>query len=119
MLAIDGGTPVRDEAWPAWPVFEEDERDAAAEVLASGRVNYWTGTVGRTFEQAFADFVGVPHAVAVSNGTVAIELALRGLGIGPGDEVVVPSCTFVATGSAVLSVGARTRPGGQRDASCL
>ena len=106
MLAIDGGTPVRDEAWSAWPVFEADERDAAAEVLASGRVNYWTGTVGRTFEQAFADFVGVPHAVAVSNGTVAIELALRGLGIGPGDEVVVPSCTFVATGSAVLSVGA-------------
>lgn len=87
-------------------MFEADERDAASAVLASGRVNYWTGTVGRTFEQAFAEFVGVPHAVAVSNGTVAIELALRGLGVGPGDEVIVPSCTFVATGSAVLAVGA-------------
>lgn len=106
MLAIDGGTPVRTEAWPAWPVFEADEREAASEVLASGRVNYWTGTVGRRFEHAFAELVGVPHAIAVSNGTVALELALRGLGIGPGDEVIVPGCTFVATGSAVMSVGA-------------
>lgn len=97
---------MREEAWPAWPRFERDEVDAVAAVLGSGRVNYWTGTAGRTFEQEFARYVGVEHGVAVSNGTVALELALRALGIGPRHEVVVPSCTFVATGSAVLSVGA-------------
>ncbi len=106
MLAIHGGTPVRDEPWPAWPQFGRDEIDAVAAVLASGRVNYWTGTAARSFEQEFAGALGVEHGIAVSNGTVAIELALRGLGIGPGHEVVVPSFTFVATASAVLSVGA-------------
>ncbi len=106
MLAIDGGSPVRSKPWPAWPQFEPDEIAAATEVLASGRVNYWTGDVGRTFERAFGDAIGVAHGIAVANGTVALELALRALEIGPGDEVVVPSCTFVATASAVLSVGA-------------
>ncbi len=106
MLAIDGGTPVRTEPWPAWPQFEADEVDAASAVLRSGKVNYWTGTIGRDFEAAFARFIGVPHAIAVSNGTIAIELGLAALGIGPGDEVVVPSSTFVATASAVLSLGA-------------
>ncbi|MGH1342926.1 MAG: DegT/DnrJ/EryC1/StrS family aminotransferase [Nannocystales bacterium] len=93
--------------WPAWPQFELDERDAVAEVLVSGRVNYWTGTRGRAFERAFAEYTGVPHGIAVSNGTVAIEVALQGLGIGAGDEVIVPSCTFVATASAVMRLGAR------------
>ena len=93
--------------WPAWPQFEPDERDAVAEVLLSGRVNYWTGTRGRAFEQSFADYTGAAHGIAVSNGTVAIEVALQGLGIQAGDEVIVPSCTFVATASAVLRMGAR------------
>ena len=97
---------MRTAAWPAWPYFEADERDAVAEVLQSGRVNYWTGTRGRAFERAFADYTGAAHGIAVSNGTVAIELALQGLGIGPGEEVIVPSCTFVATASAVLRLGA-------------
>ncbi len=107
MLAIDGGSPVRTTPWAPWPQFDADEIEAATAVLRSGKVNYWTGDVGREFERRFAARIGVEHAVAVSNGTVALELALRGVGVGPGDEVVVPSCTFVATASAVAALGAR------------
>ena len=84
-----------------WPDFEDDERAAVENVLRSGRVNYWTGEEGRTFERAYAAALGRRHAVALHNGTVALELALWALGIGPGDEVIVPSRTFVATASAV------------------
>ena len=89
-----------------WPCFETDEAEAVARVVASNRVNYWTGTEGREFEREFADWVGVRHAVALANGTVALELALKGLGIGPGDEVVVTPRTFIASVSCVVSVGA-------------
>jgi dTDP-4-amino-4,6-dideoxygalactose transaminase len=82
-------------------------QSAAVDVLTSGRVNYWTGQEGRLFEQELAAYVGRQHALALCNGTVAIELALRSLGIGPGHEVVVPSRTFIATASAVVAVGAR------------
>jgi len=91
----------------AWPVFAEDERAAAMRVLESGRVNYWGGTEGRAFETEFAAYTGAAHAVALSNGTVAIELALHALGIGPGDDVIVPSRTFVGTATAVVARGAR------------
>lgn len=90
-----------------WPVFAEDERAAALRVLESGRVNYWTGSEGRSFESEFAAYTGATHAVALSNGTVAIELALHALGIGPGDDVIVPSRTFVGTATAVVARGAR------------
>ncbi|SDR78522.1 DegT/DnrJ/EryC1/StrS family aminotransferase [Actinopolymorpha singaporensis] len=106
-LAVAGGTPVRTAAFPPWPVFAEDEIEAAVRVLRSGRVNYWTGVEGRAFEHEFAAAVGAPYAVALSNGTVALELALHAVGVGPGDEVVVPARTFVATASAVVAVGAR------------
>lgn len=106
-LAVDGGEPIRSTAWPAWPVFEPDEVEAAAAVLRSGKVNYWTGHEGRAFEREFAEAVGVQHAIACANGTVALELALFGLGIGAGDEVIVPPRTFVATASAVALAGAR------------
>ncbi len=105
-LALDGGVPVRDRPWPAWPHFDDDERAAADAVLASGRVNYWTGEQGHHFEREFAAWVGVPHAVAVANGTVALEIALRALGIGAGAEVIVPSATFIATAGAVAACGA-------------
>lgn len=91
---------------PSWPQFDKPMIDAAARVLRSGRANYWTGDEGRQFELEFADYVGCAHAVAVANGTVALELALMALGIGPGDEVVVPCRTFVATAMAVARVGA-------------
>jgi dTDP-4-amino-4,6-dideoxygalactose transaminase len=97
------------DALPGWPVFEADEIAAATATLASGRVNYWTGDEGRAFEREFADFVGTKHAIAMSNGTVALELALHALGVGPGDEVIVPSRTFIASASAVVAVGAQPR----------
>lgn len=90
-----------------WPHFAEDEIEAAVRVLQSGKVNYWTGQEGRLFEREFADFVGCRYAVAVANGSVALELALYALDIGPGDEVIVPPRTFVATASSVVLRGAK------------
>jgi len=76
------------------------------QVLLSNRVNYWTGEEGRLFEREFAQFAGTNHAVAVSNGTAALELALKALGIGEGDEVIVTSRTFLASASSIVAVGA-------------
>src|SRR5207249_1076393 len=71
-----------------WPRFAPDEIEAAMRVLQSGKVNYWTGQEGLSFEKEFAEFVACKHAIALSNGTVALETALKALGIGPGDEVI-------------------------------
>jgi FlaA1/EpsC-like NDP-sugar epimerase/dTDP-4-amino-4,6-dideoxygalactose transaminase len=101
-----GGSIAAPLAPAPWPHFEEDEVAAVAQVLKCGKVNYWTGNEGRLFEQEFATFVGVSHAVAVANGTVALELCLMALGIGAGDEVVVPCRTYVATASCVAVRGA-------------
>ncbi len=89
-----------------WPSFEEDEIEAASAVLRSGKVNYWTGEEGRQFESEFAAAAGCRYAVALANGTLALELALYALGIGPGDEVIVPSRTFIASASCVVARGA-------------
>ena len=88
-----------------WPVFDDGDQQAVAAVLASGRVNYWTGGEGVAFEREYADAVGVPHAIAASNGTTALEMALHGCGLQPGQEVIVPSRTFIATASAVVARG--------------
>jgi dTDP-4-amino-4,6-dideoxygalactose transaminase len=106
LLAIDGGTPVRTAPMPPWPAPRDDEIDAVAAVLRSGRISYWTGTEGRTLEREYAESLGRAHGVAVSNGTVALELALRAFGVGHGDEVIVPSRSFIATASCVVAVGA-------------
>lgn len=105
-LAIYGGEAVRTRPWAPWPEFSADEVEAAAAVLRSGKVNYWTGEEGRQFEREFAALAERKHGVALANGTVALELALYALSISPGDEVVVPSRTFVATASCVLLRGA-------------
>lgn len=89
-----------------WPAFTAEEIDAVASVLASNRVNYWTGQEGRHFEREFAAWTGTEHAIALANGTVALDLALKGLGIGPGDEVIVTPRTFLASVSCVVSAGA-------------
>ena len=89
-----------------WPFYAEDEVSAAAAVLRSGRVNYWTGGEGKAFETEYAAHCGVRHGLAVANGTLALDLALHGLGIGPGDEVIVPARTFIATAAAVALRGA-------------
>ena len=107
-LAIDGGTPVRSRPFPAWPVFGQREEELLLEVLHSGNWGMLTGDKVMTFEQRFAAFQGAKYALCVPNGTLALELALMALGIGPGDEVIVPAYTFIATASAVLKVGAET-----------
>ena len=94
-------------AFSPWPSFSEEESDAVAQVLRSGRVNYWTGSEGKAFEEEFAAWCGAGHAVALANGTLALEVALRALGLKPGDEVVVPARTFIATASScVIACGA-------------
>ena len=89
-----------------WPFYADDEITAVADVLRSGRVNQWTGNEVFDFERAFSSHLGVKNGIAVANGSVAIELALRALGIGPGDEVVVTPRSFVASASCVRLVGA-------------
>lgn len=100
VLAVDGGVPIRSKPMPGWPQFDSHDLDAVKEVLVSGRVNYWTGDAGRKFENEFACWVGAPYGVAVTNGTVALELALAALEVGPGDDVIVPATTFIATATA-------------------
>lgn len=90
-----------------WPYFAADEIEAAASVLRSGKVNYWTGQEGRLFETDFANYVGTKHAVCVANGTLALELALYALGIGSGDDVITTSRTFIASASCAVMRGAR------------
>ncbi|KFX28830.1 DegT/DnrJ/EryC1/StrS family aminotransferase [Ralstonia solanacearum] len=95
-----------DTGFSPWPSFTPEEIAAAGAVLASNRVNYWTGNVCRAFEREFAAWLGVPHAVALANGTLALDVALKALDIGPGDEVVVTSRTFLASASSIVLAGA-------------
>lgn len=90
----------------AWPCFSAEEAEAVARVLRSNRVNYWTGTECRQFEREFAAWTGTSHAVALSNGTLALDVALKALGIGRGDEVVVTPRSFMASASCVVTAGA-------------
>lgn len=89
-----------------WPSFSEEEADAVREVVLSNRVNYWTGQRCRDFEKEFAAWSGTEYAVAMANGTVALDVSLRGLGIGVGDEVVVTPRTFLASVSSIVNAGA-------------
>ncbi len=89
-----------------WPSFTQREADKANEILLSNKVNYWTGVEGRSFESEFAKWTESEHAIAVANGTLALELALIGLGVGQGDEVIVTPRTFIASISCVVRVGA-------------
>lgn len=89
-----------------WPSFTEEEANCSRDVILSNKVNYWTGQECRKFEQEFASWIGTVYAVAVANGTVALDLALRALGIGAGDEVVVTSRTFLASVSSIVNAGA-------------
>ena len=90
-----------------WPIFAKDEIAAVKRVLQSGKVNYWTGNEGRLFEKEFAASIGVKYAVAVMNGTVALEAALMALGIGKGDDVIVTPRSFIASASCAVMRGAK------------
>lgn len=89
-----------------WPSFTEEEADAVHRVLLSNKVNYWTGSETREFEQVFAAFTDCEYSIALANGTLALDLALKCLGIGPGDEVIVTPRTFIASVSSVVTAGA-------------
>ncbi len=106
-LAIEGGIPVRTAPFPGWPVFDEREVEAVSAVVRSGKWGALAGDQVKTFEREFADYQQAKHATAVVNGTAGLEVAMRALGIGPGDEVITSSYTFVATPNAALLVGAR------------
>lgn len=106
-LAIDGGRKTHAAPFSPWPFYAKDEVAAAAGILRSGKVNYWTGDICRKFEKEYAAFAGCKHAIALTNGTAALELALYALGIGPGDEVITTSRTFIASASCVVMRGAR------------
>lgn len=93
-------------AFEPWPSFTQEEADAVSQVLLSNKVNYWTGQECREFEKEFAQFAGTQYAVALANGTVALDVALKALGIGTGDDVIVTSRTFLASASSIVTAGA-------------
>jgi len=108
-LAIEGGPKAVTNELTGWPQFDDAAIRAVEEVLRSGKVNYWTGAKGMEFERRFAEWQGSKFAVSTSSGTAALHVALSALGIGPGDEVIVPSYTFIATSFAVVQAGAVPR----------
>ena len=93
-------------SFPSWPLFTEEESQAVSKVLLSNKVNYWTGQECREFEKEFASWSQSKYAIAVANGTVALDLAFVALGIGKGDEVIVTSRTFLASVSSIINSGA-------------
>ena len=112
VLAVHGGSPVRTRPFPKWPVQSQKDVDAIARVLRGekwGSGMYFGAEEGsevRRFEKRFAKYHQSRYAVAVANGTAALEIILRASGILPGDEVIVPDFTFIATATAVLQMGA-------------
>jgi hypothetical protein len=112
MNTVQDGTSLTDyrsaekTEFPPWPYFADDEIGKVSDVLRSGKVNYWTGNEVREFEKEFATACGTKYAIAMANGTVALEAALHGLGIGKGDEVVVTPRTFVASAGSIVNCGA-------------
>ena len=108
-LAIDGGPKSVTNKLAGWPQFDEKAISAVQEVLRSGKVNYWTGPNGMEFERKFAEWQGSKYAISASSGTAALHIALSALGIGPGDEVIVPSYTFIASSFSIVQAGAVPR----------
>jgi len=108
-LAINGGQKSVTSKMIGWPNFSEKAIKSVEEVLRSGKVNYWTGKKGMEFEKEFAEWQGSKYAVSVATGTAALHVGLTALGIGPGDEVIVPSYTFIASSFSVVQAGAIPR----------
>ena len=93
-------------SFSTWPFFTQSEADAVSRTLLSNKVNYWTGQECRKFETEFAQWANTDYAIALSNGTVALDLALKAIGLSPGDEVIVTSRTFLASVSSIVNAGA-------------
>jgi len=109
VLAIDGGPKAVTNQLAGWPQFDDKAIQAVEKVLRSGKVNYWTGPHGMEFERKFAEWQGSKYAISASSGTAALHIALSALGIGPGDEVIVPSYTFIASSFSIVQAGAIPR----------
>ena len=109
-LAIAGGAPVRSEPYPEWPHGDDEDVAAVEEVVRSGRWGGFPepGPKAAAFEQAFASYQGARYGVLMANGTVTMEVALKALGIGWGDEVIIPALTFAATVYAPIAAGCGT-----------
>lgn len=105
-LAINGGKKLVKKPFPGWPSLSKKGIEKAEEVLKSGKVNYWTGPLGQEFEEKWAKYNGAKFAVSTSNGTSALHTAVSSLGIGPGDEVICPSYSFIASSFCILQAGA-------------
>ncbi len=103
---VMNGSGVEEIGFPGWPKFAPEVTDEVTKVLNSGKVNYWTGKIGMEFEEEFARWAGAKFAVSCTNGTAALHIALSALGVGPGDEVIVPSYTFIASSFSVVQAGA-------------
>ncbi len=108
-LAIQGGSKAVTNKLVGWPNFSEEAIQSVVDTLRSGKVNYWTGRKGMEFEKRFAAWQGSNYAISVATGTAALHVAMAALGIGPGDEVIVPSYTFIATSFSVVQAGAVPR----------
>lgn len=108
-LAIHGGPKTVTTNKTGWPNFDENAIGAVEQVLRSGKVNYWTGSKGMEFEKKFAEWQGSKYAISVATGTAALHVGLAAMGVGPGDEVIVPSYTFIASSFAILQAGAIPR----------
>ena len=106
-LAIDGGSPAYTADAVKWPIYDQREEELLLEVLHSGAWSELTGTKVNEFNRKFAEFQGAEYGVSVPNGTLALEVALQALGVGPGDEIITTSYTFIATASSAFSVGAK------------
>jgi dTDP-4-amino-4,6-dideoxygalactose transaminase len=108
-LAIQGGPKAVSSPKIGWPNFDEKAIKYVEEVLRSGKVNYWTGPKGMLFEKKYAEWQGSKYAISVATGTAALHVGLTAMGIGPGDEVIVPSYTFIASSFSVVQAGAIPR----------
>jgi len=103
---VMNGAGVEELGFPMWPQFNPDTLEDVLEPIKNGKVNYWTGPKGMEFEEAWAKWIGAKMAISCTNGTAALHIALAALNIGPGDEVIVPSYSFIASSFSVVQAGA-------------
>ncbi|OQX85770.1 aminotransferase DegT [candidate division KSB1 bacterium 4484_87] len=105
-LAINGGAPLRTKPFPKWPVYDEKEKQYLIEALESGKWGALHGNRVKSFSEKYAAYHEAKHGICVNSGTTALKIALSSVGIGQGDEVILPAYTFIATATAILDAGA-------------
>ena len=103
---VMNGEGIAELGFPMWPAFAPETLEDVLEPIRTGKVNYWTGKKGMEFEEKWAEYIGAKMAISCTNGTAALHIAIASLGIGPGDEVIVPSYSFIASSFSVVQAGA-------------